>query len=235
MRRFAAFVLLLFLASVSSPGLAQQFTLRQYTAIDGLPQSQVNAIVEDQYGYLWIATSGGGLARFDGREFKVYSTLDGLLSNIVTSLFIDSKQNVWAIHPQGLTRFDGLNFKKFQPSISTGGLKRIRRMVELNDTIFIVSNPGMIGKIYEDSVFYWSKQIFPGKSIFFTHVSADRQICFYLNDRSFVVPSMEGYRRFSHGTKFGIAYNIFNHGNEVWVDTDSGAFALDLKSGELSR
>jgi ligand-binding sensor domain-containing protein/signal transduction histidine kinase len=235
MGRFAAFALLLFLASVSSTGWAQQFTLRQYTAVDGLPQSQVNAIVEDQYGYLWIATSGGGLARFDGREFKVYSTLNGLLSNVVTSLFIDSKQNVWAVHPQGLTRFDGMNFKKFQPSISTGGLKRIRRVVELNDTIFIVSNPGMIGKIYKDSVFYWSKQIFPGKSIFFAHVSADHQICLYLNDRSFVVPSMEGYRRFSHGSKFGVAYNIFNHGNEVWVDTDSGTFALDLVSGELSK
>jgi ligand-binding sensor domain-containing protein/signal transduction histidine kinase len=235
MGRLASFSIFLFLLSASSIGLAQQFTLRQYTAIDGLPQSQVNAIVEDQYGYLWIATSGGGLARFDGREFKVYSTLDGLLSNIVTSLFIDSRQNVWTVHPQGLTRFDGLNFKKFQPSISTGGLKRIRRMVELNDTIFVVSITGMIGKIHQDSVYYWSRQILPGKSIFFTHVSADRQICYYLNDRSFLVPSVDGYRRFSYATTFGVAYNIFNHGNEVWVDTDSGAFALDLKSGELSK
>ena len=87
---FSSFLILV-LISLSLKVGAQQFTLRQYTAVDGLPQSQVNAIVEDQYGYLWIGTSGGGLARFDGREFKVYSTLDGLLSNIVTSLSIDSK------------------------------------------------------------------------------------------------------------------------------------------------
>jgi ligand-binding sensor domain-containing protein len=100
----------------------QQFSLRQYTAIDGLPQSQVNAILEDSYGYLWIGTSGGGLARFDGKEFKVYSTLDGLLSNVVTSLFIDSKQNIWAVHPRGLSRFDSakeavkqLNLADFRP------------------------------------------------------------------------------------------------------------------------
>lgn len=45
--------------------LAQKdfFSIRNYTAIDGLPQSQVKGIVEDKSGYLWIGTEGGGLAR----------------------------------------------------------------------------------------------------------------------------------------------------------------------------
>ena len=137
MQRRLTFIFLLLLLFIAIKVEAQQFTLRQYTAIDGLPQSQVNAIVEDQYGYLWVGTSGGGLARFDGREFKVYSTLDGLLSNIVTSLFIDSKQNIWIVHPRGLTRFDGIEFRKFQPSVLYEGLKRLRKVVEFNDTIFI--------------------------------------------------------------------------------------------------
>lgn len=234
MRGRPEIILVLVLFSLSFTVRAQQFTLRQYTAVDGLPQSQVNAIVEDQYGYLWIGTSGGGLARFDGRDFKVYSTLDGLLSNIVTSLFIDSKQNIWIVHPRGLTRFDGFDFRKFQSTISNEGLKRIRRVVEFNDTIFIVSNPGMIGKIFQDSVYYWSKPILPKKSIFFTHVAQDRKICFYLNDSSFVVPSSAGYRRFSHSKIFGKAFNMFNHAGEVWVDTDSGSFSLDLNSGKFS-
>lgn len=71
-------------------GYAQQHTLRQYTAIDGLPQSQVNAMLEDAFGYLWVGTNGGGLARFNGKEFKVYNTIDGLLSNTITSLMIDA-------------------------------------------------------------------------------------------------------------------------------------------------
>ncbi len=235
MDRRPQIVLILVLISLSLKVDAQQFALRQYTAVDGLPQSQVNAIVEDQYGYLWIGTSGGGLARFDGHEFKVYSTLDGLLSNIVTSLFIDSKYNIWIVHPRGLTRFDGLDFKKFQSAVSNEGLKRIRRVVEFNDTIFLISNPGMIGKIFRDSVYYWSKPLIPKKSIFFTHIAPDRQICFYLNDSSFVIPSVQGYRKFSHSKIFGKAYNMFNHGAEVWVDTDSGSFALDLNTGAFSK
>src|SRR6185295_5223609 len=225
----------LFVVTFSISATAQQFTLRQYTAVDGLPQSQVNAIVEDSFGYLWIGTSGGGLARFDGREFKVYSTLDGLLSNFVTSLFIDSKQNIWVVHPRGLTRFDGLSFKKFQQEANPEGQKRVRRVVEFNDTIFIVSNPGVIGKIHRDSVYYWSKQILPGKSIYFPHVSKDRQICFYLSDSSFVVPTQTGLKKFSHVNIFGKAFNIFNHGNEVWADTDSGSFAIDLNAGTFSK
>ncbi len=235
MRSRTPAILLFLILSLSARIEAQQYSLRQYTAVDGLPQSQVNAIVEDQYGYLWIGTSGGGLARFDGREFKVYSTLDGLLSNIVTSLFIDSKQNIWVVHPRGLTRFDGLDFIKFQPFNSKESLKRVRRVVEFNDTIFIVSNPGMIGKIYNDSVYYWSKSILPHKSIFFTHVSADHQICYYLNDSSIVVPSIHGYRKFSHAKVFGKVYNMFNHAREVWLDTDSGTFALDLVKGDFSK
>ncbi|NOT77249.1 MAG: hypothetical protein HOP08_20180 [Cyclobacteriaceae bacterium] len=235
MQRLSVLIFFLIFLSSAKEIYAQQFTLRQYTAVDGLPQSQVNAIIEDQFGYLWIGTSGGGLARFDGREFKVYSTLDGLLSNIVTSIFIDSHQNIWIVHPRGMTRFDGQTFKKFQPERSNEVLKRIRRVVEFNDTIFMVSTPGMIGKIYHDSVYYWSKNILPSKTIYFTHVTPDHNILYYLNDRSFLVPTLEGYKKYPHSKIFTKAYSIFNHAREVWVDTDSGSFALDLKNGELSR
>ena len=80
----------LLMVLLSFGGQAQQFrySTRNYTAVDGLPQSQVMAVREDQYGYLWIATQGGGLARFDGREFKVYTTRDGLLSNDILGLHI---------------------------------------------------------------------------------------------------------------------------------------------------
>ncbi|MBS1977957.1 MAG: hypothetical protein JST46_11345 [Bacteroidetes bacterium] len=231
MYRFILLLLILVVGVREVEG--QRFTLRQYTVVDGLPQSQVNAIVEDPLGYLWIGTSGGGLARFDGREFKVYTTLDGLLSNVVSSLFIDSHQNLWVMHPRGLTKFDGLSFRKFQPEGTAA--RRVRRMVEYHDTVFMVSNPGLIGKIHEDSVYYWSKRILPDKSIFFTHVAPDGSICYYLSDSSFMVISEQGPLRFPHDRVFNKAYNMFNHGREVWLDTDSGTFAMDLKGGFSRR
>lgn len=226
-------ILLLGLFFAANAG-AQHHALRQYTAVDGLPQSQVNALVEDHLGYLWIGTSGGGLARFDGRDFKVYTTFDGLLSNIVTSIYIDSRRVIWVIHPQGISRFDGLTFRKYQPAASAEGMKRIRRMVEFGDTLFIVSNPGLIGKIHRDSVYSWAEKILPQKSIFFTHVTTRNVPCFYLNDSSFLTPTMKGYRKISHVDVFNTAYSMYNHGSEVWLETDKGMFALDLEKGSFS-
>ena len=92
------------------PVVSQEYSysIRTYKAIDGLPQSQVNVMLEDKNGYLWIGTHGGGLARFDGREFKVFTTLDGLSSNIVHYLKLDEQQNLWIVHPRGITKYDGI-------------------------------------------------------------------------------------------------------------------------------
>src|SRR5688500_13467104 len=126
MRKVAIFC---FLIVCSLQGLCQfqSYTIRNYKAVDGLPQSQVNIMLEDKNGYLWIGTEGGGLARFDGREFKVYTTLDGLLSNIVSFLKLDNQGNLWIIHPRGITKFDGVSFKRFSQPGSPTTAKKIRR------------------------------------------------------------------------------------------------------------
>ena len=119
MYRFYFALLLLFTSAIAAAqhgGQPTDFALRNYTAIHGLPQSQINSIVEDDNGYLWMGTTGGGLTRFDGQEFKVYTTLDGLLSNIIYHITIDDQKNLWIVHPRGITRFDGVTFKKFQAS-----------------------------------------------------------------------------------------------------------------------
>ncbi len=46
-----------------------QLVYRNWQMEDGLPQSSVNAIVQDRSGFLWVGTFGG-LARFDGFDFE---------------------------------------------------------------------------------------------------------------------------------------------------------------------
>jgi len=43
----------------------------RYDVVQGLPQSLVNHVVQDREGFIWLGT-GDGLARFDGRHFRVY-------------------------------------------------------------------------------------------------------------------------------------------------------------------
>ncbi|GAA3584683.1 ligand-binding sensor domain-containing protein [Snuella lapsa] len=51
-----------------------------YTEKDGLSDNEVNAILEDSLGYLWIATNKG-ISKFDasGEHFFNYTTYDGVL------------------------------------------------------------------------------------------------------------------------------------------------------------
>lgn len=224
---FRIFLVILLAVQTSA---AQQFSLRNYKAVDGLPQSQVNMIVEDAHGYLWIGTHGGGLARFDGREFKVYTTLDGLLSNIVTFLKIDREQNLWIVHPRGITKFDGELFTKFQQPGKPSNIKRIRRIFQHADTLFFISTPGLLGKIHNDSIHYWARPIAKGKSISYSHLLPSKETMLYLNDSSFIILGEKSNRVFDHKTKFNRLYSMFSNKGETWLFTDSGYYALDVET-----
>jgi len=223
------FVWLVFFVSAATASAQLQYSLRRYTALDGLPQSQVNMVLEDKNGYLWIGTHGGGLARFDGREFKVYTTRDGLLSNIVHYLKLDSEQNLWIVHPRGITRFDGKSFRSFKPGGSPTALRRIRRVFEVSDSIFFVTSQGLVGKIFNDSIYYWNEPLGKDKIIQYTHLLPNKDVALYLNDSSFVVRSPGGDHVVKHKSSFNYLSNIFNMGDQTWMFTDKGYFRFDYK------
>jgi ligand-binding sensor domain-containing protein/signal transduction histidine kinase len=216
--------------------IAQDYShsLRNYKAIDGLPQSHVNIMLEDKNGYLWIGTLGGGLARFDGREFKVYTTLDGLLSNIINYLKLDEDENLWIVHPRGISKFDGIKFTTFRQPGSASNARRIRRIFEYQDTVFFTSGIGELGKIHHDSVYYWSKRFKGNHLVRYYHLSPEKDIMMYLNDSSFYVRSPIKDFSISHKTKFNRLLSMFNYEQKVWLKTDSGYFTLS-KNGEFLR
>ena len=64
---FILFILSLGYISAS----AQNITLNSYSVKDGLSNSTVKAICQDDKGYIWIGTKNG-LNRLDGYEIKNY-------------------------------------------------------------------------------------------------------------------------------------------------------------------
>ena len=75
-RTAIATALLFFMAT---PLLAQKAMFRNYSVEQGLSQSQVEAVIQDQDGYIWAGTHHG-LSRFDGHGFKNFTSKDGLCS-----------------------------------------------------------------------------------------------------------------------------------------------------------
>jgi len=107
---------LLFLLYIlpSSSLTAQIATDLRFTSINtnnGLSSNNVNDVLRDNRGFLWIATNDG-LCRYDSPDnFKIFYAEDtegkeGLKSNNISTLFIDSKDNLWVgTRLGGLSRY----------------------------------------------------------------------------------------------------------------------------------
>ncbi|MDZ7755070.1 MAG: two-component regulator propeller domain-containing protein [Rhodohalobacter sp.] len=77
---------------------------------NGMAQSSANTIIQDSKGFLWIATQGG-LHRYDGHEFKIYSATPfdttSLSDNWVWGMAESKNGDIWATtEATGLNRLD---------------------------------------------------------------------------------------------------------------------------------
>ncbi|MEZ4939088.1 MAG: two-component regulator propeller domain-containing protein [Crocinitomicaceae bacterium] len=111
---------------------AQQYSFDSYSTNSGLSQSQVYDIQQDEKGFLWIATEGG-LNKFDGKEFTIFTIEDGLIRDAIRSLY--AKNNKLYIGSKG-----GIciySNKKFQQILFPEEFEtfRVDCIMEYNDTI----------------------------------------------------------------------------------------------------
>ena len=109
-------VIFLCLIFFSGTAIAQTFYFDQYSVSEGLAQSTVYSIIQDQNDNFWMGTQAGA-TQFDGLEFINYTAEDGMSENGVRALLEDSSGNIWFGHDQGrITRFNGEKFELFLES-----------------------------------------------------------------------------------------------------------------------
>ena len=85
---------------------AQTYFFDNYNVRDGLAQSNVYDVIQDNKGYIWLGTASGA-SRFDGAGFINYSKDEGIAENGVRTLIQDPKGNIWMGHiGGGLTRIN---------------------------------------------------------------------------------------------------------------------------------
>jgi PAS domain S-box-containing protein len=104
--------LLIACAVAEAAGIRFQHLSRE----EGLSQSFVLSVAQDQEGFMWFGTQSG-LNRFDGHEVRVFTQAEGLPDNIVRSLLMDSRGRLWvgtdnggvALYEPKTERFTTLN------------------------------------------------------------------------------------------------------------------------------
>jgi len=91
----------------------QNYYTRNFTIEDGLPSNTVRAVFKDSRGIMWVGTSAG-LCRFDGREFTVYNSANGLGAENIFDITEDNKGNLWIGGMGcGISMFDGTKFTNY--------------------------------------------------------------------------------------------------------------------------
>ncbi|MDF1546318.1 MAG: two-component regulator propeller domain-containing protein [Bacteroidales bacterium] len=88
----------------------ESMNFEHFTLKDGLSQITINSMMQDSYGFIWIATQDG-LNRYDGVENKVYrpdlenreTTIGG---SFINSIYEDNNHNIWIATFSGLSKYD---------------------------------------------------------------------------------------------------------------------------------
>ncbi len=90
--------ILIILLSISSFPQTEEYIFKQFTDADGLSQSTIFEMLQDQEGYLWLGTIDG-LNRYDGYQFRIYvndpSDNASISDNFISALFEDSDGFIW--------------------------------------------------------------------------------------------------------------------------------------------
>jgi|GEM_PF-4917335 signal transduction histidine kinase len=70
------------------------YSVIHYSQLNGYPGSYAYSLHIDRNGYLWVG-SENGLTRFNGYEFKLFTTRDGLPDNEVLNMAEDQQGRFW--------------------------------------------------------------------------------------------------------------------------------------------
>ncbi len=198
---------------ICSPGIARS-RLRRHRHDDprSLSSNQVRGILEDDQGYVWIGTVGGGLNRFDPAtgEFKAYmpdpENAQALSSAVVTWLDQDHSGALWVGTWGG-----GLN--RFEPESETF----VRYRYDENEPASLGDNR-VHDLLMDDTGTLWVALV--GRGL-------DR---FDPESETFVhYPSQAS----TSGSAINLTVlNIYqDHNDTIWLGTTAGLYRLDRDSG----
>ncbi|MFC2110173.1 two-component regulator propeller domain-containing protein [Bacteroidota bacterium] len=182
------------------------FKLNNLSTINGLSQSSVIAIHQDNLGQIWLGTRDG-LNKYDGSNFTVYrnNPIDSLSisNNDVLSIEIDSEENIWVGTYNGLNCYNPKNnsFKRFFHSKSEMSLS--------NNTIWCIKEIG-------NEVWIGTAK---GLSIYNKKLKKITN-CIYASPSNFSIP---------HNNVLRI---IETNSGDIWVGTAMGLCKLISRNGD---
>jgi PAS domain S-box-containing protein len=169
------FLLLLLLLS-GWAGYGQRYNFTNYTIANGLKSNQINEIIQDRNGRLWIGTMNGA-SSYDGITFTHPDPSSSIATNPVKSIFEDRYGNIWfGTIRKGLVRYSGNTYKNF--TMNNGLLSDIVNAIvdDADSTIWIGTSEGLSRYQHRKFTNYTTSQGLVGNTVFALHMARDGRL-----------------------------------------------------------
>jgi ligand-binding sensor domain-containing protein len=108
----------LLLLSIAAIAHAQQFPITRLSVEEGLGHSITYRTFQSRNGYLWFSTDNG-ITRYDGVNFRNFTTRDGLPANFIFDVVENDSSMVLATFGAGVTIFKDNVFEPFLPDTTS--------------------------------------------------------------------------------------------------------------------
>ena len=250
-RNYFSAVILFFLVAFSFRISAQTTSFITYGVEQGLVQSQVQSLVQDNDGNLWIGTLAG-LSRYNGLTFENFSKKDGLAEDWITVSYKDSKGDIWFGHwAGGVSRYNSKT-KKFE-SLNLEEYTRFRTVTSITEDqlgFFWIGTEGSGIFIYDPVKNKMSslnvKDGIASSNVYDLQldnngnmwIATDHGIT--ICDTKLDISSPASFVNLNAARGFPsdaiTSFAFANKGNEMWVGTgDKGVVVLQLPNGFVNR
>lgn len=223
------------------------------TIAEGLPNSNVRAIVQDRRGFLWLGTQDG-LVRYDGYKMRVYRPNDNdptsVSSGYITALTVDMAGNLWVgtaehgvnLYDPSTDRFTRFAYDAGKGPLSSEGVTSIAR--DIKGRIWLAMSGGGLNRFEPESKTF-AKYLTKPLDAAITTLARDAAGGLWLGTASEGVIRLtpEGsttvYRPTEDGHGLGAApvtAILAASSGKVWIGSDGdGLFALDPGAGKFVR
>jgi ligand-binding sensor domain-containing protein/serine phosphatase RsbU (regulator of sigma subunit) len=263
-RRHVAFALLVALglsqsatavakADKSVQRLAPPLGCDRLSIAEGLPNSNVRAVVQDRNGFIWFGTQDG-LVRFDGTRMRVYRPGENdptsLSSGYITALTVDASGKLWVgtvEHGVNLYDPDTDRFTRFTRrtgGLSADGVTSIVR--DRKDRIWLAMSAGGLNR-FDPATGTFTEYLAKPLDVAITAIDADESGTLWLGTAS------AGVIRWNPDDGTTVSYRptpdderglgaapitaiLASSSKQVWIGNDGdGLFALDPASRKFVR
>ena len=210
MRRLVSIIILFTAAlwATGSPFMDQHYNITYLNMRNGLPGNNISDIHLDSYGFIWIATNGSGLLKYDG--YNYYSPNNNRLgftskSNSCRSIAEDKFRRLWVAYEEGTDIIDLRSMHNWEPK----GDPLIQKALSKQALTVYCDTKGCIWLVARTYLYY-----------------------IQMDDRGDILKVIP-YRYSSE--KFDITIHDMEQNGTVWATIEGGLYRLKEKNGHIIR